>query len=378
MSKRPVCIEMLGIGIPNRGAELLALSVMRGFSEIYQECTFSTSHKVAEKELARLGIHRVISPQGGVKKKLKYFLWSLLPRTRRMRSGVVLESDVDVVVDASGFAYGDFWGAKKAKSRLHNRLPKWQARKTPLVMMPQSYGPFTDPAFEQVLKPALSYASYVGVRDSVSKANLDVLSAGSALKPDISFSLPVGKTEAASAYALFIPNTKVLDSNTVSREVYQEMADAFVRAAEQANLVPKFLNHEGAKDLALCEEFSGGRAEVLDPRDAKKIKALIAGADFVFSSRYHGVVSSLAAATPVSVFGWSHKYQELMADFEQSAWICESPEMAIEKMSLMGNVDALAAFRNEVSAKLPGVQNELAQMWAAIKASLAELSKASD
>jgi colanic acid/amylovoran biosynthesis protein len=40
--------------------------------------------------------------------------------------------------------------------------------------------------------------------------------------------------------------------------------------------------------------------------------------DFVIASRYHSVVHSYKAKTPVLVLGWAIKYRDLTAAFEQS------------------------------------------------------------
>jgi colanic acid/amylovoran biosynthesis protein len=49
---------------------------------------------------------------------------------------------------------------------------------------------------------------------------------------------------------------------------------------------------------------------------AVDIKRLITLCDMVVVSRFHAMVGALAAGVPPLVLGWSHKYAEVMDDFE--------------------------------------------------------------
>ena len=383
-------IELIGIGLPNRGAELLARTVMQECTEKYGRCVFATSQKLPPEELKRLGLKRCLRNGKGPitvlrsklkgqklrksqRRKFRYGLLSLLSRNVREYLGYVLEQDVDLVLDASGFAYGDYWGAKKAQRRLTDRLPQWKANNVPLVLLPQSYGSFDEEGFEESFKPAVDYASLICVRDQQSKSYLEKFTSRAELFPDITFSLDGFVSDGCSdqPYSLFIPNQKVIDSGSISRSAYISLAQEFVALSRELGVEPVILNHEGSKDLDLCREMAlSEKLRILDPRDALRIKGIIAEASFVFSSRYHGVVSSLATCTPVVVLGWSHKYRELLADFSLEHCLIANESHALMQLKEFCKEDNLAKVRKKIGEKLPHVRQSLRSLWEEVFASV--------
>ncbi|MDF2182171.1 polysaccharide pyruvyl transferase family protein [Neptuniibacter sp. CAU 1671] len=374
-------IELIGIGLPNRGAELLVRAVIQACIDEYGDCVFATAQKLPEKELRKLGLKRCLRNGAGslqtlierlIKKtgiskrrKISYRPFSWLSREQRDKLGIVLEQDIDLIVDASGFAYGDFWGSAKAQRRLEDRRKMWQSMQKPLVFLPQSFGPFEQPGFEVSLKPSLEMASCVCVRDKKSADYLSKFTEKARLYPDITFLLNgITIPKPQKPYSLFIPNSKVMESGVVSRDEYLEMARRFITLSRQLDCEPILLNHEGAKDLELCQELARSeQVNILDPEDALVIKATIANAEFVFSSRYHGVVSSLSTGTPVLVFGWSHKYRELLQDFGIEQWLIENPLHAEEVMIKFCQHEQLETIKQEIAEHLPSVKQQLTQMW---------------
>ncbi|MFW1677944.1 polysaccharide pyruvyl transferase family protein [Pontibacter sp. JAM-7] len=380
--KRPVYIELIGIGLPNRGAELLARAVMQSCNKQFGNCIFATAQKLPEPELKKLGIKRCLKNGAGRLQSLLstlktnrltksqrrpsiYRAFSWLPREQRDRLDIVLEQDVDLVIDASGFAYGDYWGSAKAQRRLEDRRAGWQAQNKPLVFLPQSFGPFDTDGFKTSLKPSLDCAACVCVRDRQSAQYLVPFIKKARLYPDITFLLDCGTSlPATKPYSLFIPNNKVLEAGAVDHAEYISVAREFIRLSRQLNVEPIMLNHEGVKDLAICQQLSDlDQVRVLNPADALLIKAYIAGAEFVFSSRYHGVVSSLATETPVVVFGWSHKYRELLQDFGLEHWLIDDIHQASKVLGEFCAPPALAEIRGKINGHLPWVRQQLNEMW---------------
>src|SRR5262245_25087034 len=113
--------------------------------------------------------------------RLNYGLWSALPTSfrcldlaqvsgflpLRARSalGLVAESELDVVLDASGFAYGDFWQALKLNRRLIRPLPRWRRRETTVVLLPQAFGPFTTAKIRRSMRMVIDGADLIYARD---------------------------------------------------------------------------------------------------------------------------------------------------------------------------------------------------------------------
>ncbi|MEZ5511703.1 MAG: hypothetical protein R3F47_17700 [Gammaproteobacteria bacterium] len=93
---------------------------------------------------------------------------------QRIKYGLVLGSEVDFVVDISGFAYGDF-------GVLRRRASGWEAAWNSgvngafLFLLPPAFGPFSDPAFSEVLRPVFEYAEIVCARDERSAMHLKTI-----------------------------------------------------------------------------------------------------------------------------------------------------------------------------------------------------------
>lgn len=77
------------------------------------------------------------------------------------------------------------------------------------------------------------------------------------------------------------------------------------------------------------------RIPVLDPQHALKIKWIIGQSKLVISSRFHGLVSALSQGVPVIATGWSHKYQELLRDYEVEDWLFDIADQGASASSRM-------------------------------------------
>jgi colanic acid/amylovoran biosynthesis protein len=85
---------------------------------------------------------------------------------------------------------------------------------------------------------------------------------------------------------------------------------------------------------------------------AVDIKRLIAFCDMVVVSRFHAMVAALAAGVPPLVLGWSHKYAEVMNDFE----VAEDAfnfDMA-NKIDLSSEVDNMRARLDVIRGRILG------------------------
>ncbi len=74
-------------------------------------------------------------------------------------------------------------------------------------------------------------------------------------------------------------------------------------------------------DLPLCAEIhaalddAGTHLIDANLRPAE-LRALIGASDTLITSRFHAMISALATETPVLVVGWSHKYEEVLSEFD--------------------------------------------------------------
>jgi polysaccharide pyruvyl transferase WcaK-like protein len=87
------------------------------------------------------------------------------------------------------------------------------------------------------------------------------------------------------------------------------------------------------------------------------VRAIFDQADILLTSRFHAMVAGLALCTPTAVIGWSHKYQETLADFAME-------EMSIDYSSPESNVETIfetllerkSEYAERIKSHLPSVQ----------------------
>ncbi|MCL6589003.1 MAG: polysaccharide pyruvyl transferase family protein [Firmicutes bacterium] len=90
------------------------------------------------------------------------------------------------------------------------------------------------------------------------------------------------------------------------------------------------------------------------------IRQLISNCDVGLVSRFHAMVATLSLGVPVFVIGWSHKYLEVMEQFQQAEWVCDYQKTDLQ--SLIQKIGSLIAGKDQQSRviqdQLKGVQRE--------------------
>ncbi|GGE48900.1 hypothetical protein GCM10007276_27590 [Agaricicola taiwanensis] len=319
-------IEILGVDPANRGAGLMFEAIRQQFDARYGDVNYAMSIDVRPQERLKLGAWGVLPRAMNSKRNMALrYGGERVPRSILHRLGILAERDIDIVLDASGFAYGDFWGAQKMASRMADHIASWKRAGKSVILLPQAWGAFEKPGFAPLLRRIFDKADLVFARDETSLAYLKGVVGDppnlhlapdftNLLKPD----LPSRLQQHAGA-TLVVPNAKVIQSKGEAiREQYLDFLQKVVAAAVAHGHRPAFLIHEGRGDEALAEEVNNRRnspVDVIAGLDPLETKAVISHADAITSSRFHGLVSALSAGVPSLACGWSHKYQELLKDY---------------------------------------------------------------
>src|SRR5690606_21787686 len=122
-----------------------------------------------------------------------------------------------VVLDASGFAFGDRWGSQYA-DRLFRKMNSRGRREQPLILLSQAFGPFEKPEVKRSAVRLLERANLVCARDKTSHKMLEGLVDPKKLKlfPDFTALVsPVAPPEelVQGPFAAVCPNHKMLEGN---------------------------------------------------------------------------------------------------------------------------------------------------------------------
>src|SRR5690554_5862003 len=137
-------IEIRHAGFVNKGAELMLNAVVQKLRARYPEAklTMAPDYGGAADTFGKMAELRLY-PKAQFRRKGFDFgqLAVLIPKKLRTMYGLVLSREIDVVIDAAGFAYSDQWGVKNSKE-LSVSSALWRRNGTKLIMLPQALGPF--------------------------------------------------------------------------------------------------------------------------------------------------------------------------------------------------------------------------------------------
>ena len=325
-------IEIRGVQFVNKGAELMLHACLEQIKLHWPEAQIALAPNKNSPYHARalLGALQKLPLRfrGYDFNGLSYWLPKRLRSFLRHWLGVVFESDIDWVLDASGFAYGDQWGGRNI-TVLTAEILRLKRHHKGYVLLPQAFGPFRQATDQQKLQAALPSAWLVCPRDDASYQHLHTLLGTTAnvqqfadftnlVKPILPDEDPARKL------CLIIPNAAMLSQKNRNQQwhtQYLRVLELAVATAQAQQLEPVLLNHEGAADAAICQQIAAQfqpALRIINESDPRKVKGWIAQSALVVCSRFHGCVSALSSGVPCLGTSWSHKYEALFSEYQQA------------------------------------------------------------
>lgn len=319
-------VEVRKAGFVNKGAELMLRAVLQQVQERHPQARMVMEpgrdrSPYPYRQRAELGLYQ------------KAWLWrkgipfgdmaSLLPGRLREMYGVVLDKDINVVLDAAGFAYTDQWGPELSEE-LARSSARWKNRGAKVILLPQAFGPFRDGKSKEAVKRFVDNADLIYAREKVSYEYLtDIVGKVEHIKqcPDFT-NLIKGQCpdyfDRDTHQICIVPNFRMMDKTTEAvAKGYIPFLERVTRSLLKRDAKPFLLVHEGADDLRLAEQVSRsvGGVPILRESDPLAIKGILGACKGTVGSRFHGLVSALSQGVPSLATGWSHKYQMLFADY---------------------------------------------------------------
>lgn len=381
-------IHIQGVQFRNQGAHLMLLAIRERLARVLPDAriVLAPSPNATYEDRAPLGALQLL-PLAWRGLDGNAASGALPAPLRRIgyRYGIVTECEIDAVLDASGFAYGDPW-PERLMHYTAGTVRRLARRSRPYVFLPQAFGPFRRPGrARQEFAAALDRAALVCPRDAESRQHLLELAPGLGDRLSVSpdFTLGVAGDPAAAQRrgvgrrtVLLVPNAHMESERNPSaagRTQYAAMLLALARAARTRGLEVRVLNHGGADDRPLCARLaqSLGDSPIIEEPDPLATKGIIGAAAAVVSSRFHGCVNAMSQAVPCLGTSWSHKYAALFADFGASEWLVTDGDAlaAVERFErLLDGHEALAA---RLAARSAALAREVEAMWARVGTILA-------
>lgn len=320
-------IEIRKVGFINKGAELMLYTILNQMHKLFPEAQFAMAPKknIGYSEFIKRAQLKIlqkvaINNEYALKNNLAY----LIPKKIRESHGLVLNNQVDVVLDAAGFAYSDQWGIEKTISLAkYSKILK--KNKTKLILLPQAFGPFTSKKIIKAVNCIADNSNLIYAREEESYNHL-INTVGERenikIAPDFTNSIEgiiPDYFDSDEMKFCIIPNYRMIDKTEAeSSKAYLPFITESIRYLLQKNIKPFFLIHEDNKDLMLAEKIQNELKQdlpIISESHPLKIKGILGACEGTISSRFHGLVSALSQGTPSLGTGWSHKYKMLFNDY---------------------------------------------------------------
>ena len=377
-------IEIRGTGTHNKGAELMAHAILQHFQK------YTQNHDISFVVQPNFGTYKARAKLNLYLKTVPSSTWG---RTRLMQGilsssatyrdiyGIVKEKDIDIILDASGFAYSDQWGPEPAEQLVRQIRNRRDGTKKKIILLPQAFGPFTNRRTIKAFKEIQANVDLIFARETESFnhiKSIDCPMERVKIAPDftnlVSAVIPP-YWNSSSQHALLIPNLRMLDKSTsFEKSHYISFLCTCIHEATNRGLAPALLLHS-PEDRKILQKLqtNGTDLDVIIEEDPLYIKGIIGTASCVIASRFHALVSALSQGIPAIGTGWSHKYKCLFVDYQ-------CPELLLSTQSPLTDIKkAFDSFTephlrqnliNRISSNSEKVKTSAIEMWEDIDAIL--------
>lgn len=240
----------------------------------------------------------------------------------------------DVAADVSGIAFMDGRGLPTLIYNVLLVFLPW-AFGVPVVKIAQALGPFDQRPNRIAARQTLLRVRWIGLRGASTARNVESLGLSNTEEAaDVAF-LMESDVEAENRAIATLPVDRRVTLVAPSAVVLQSCRDDGIDYVATMVRLIDGLSAEGheivliahsarrdagsghTNDLPVCREIAAASsASLLDEEyDARMLRSLIGRSRLLVTSRFHGMISGLATATPTYVIGWSHKYREVLSEF---------------------------------------------------------------
>jgi colanic acid/amylovoran biosynthesis protein len=281
----------------------------------------------------------------------------------------------DLVMDTrAGDSFADIYGLKRLTAM--SATTEFAARLgVPVVLSPQTIGPFGSRRARALARRSLRTASVVMARDSASaRASADLGRPVDVLTTDVVFALDVPEPTTRRDVVLNVSGLLWQPGPHVDAASYRrtvaEVHDQLVATGRTVSLLAHVLPSDNPDDdVPAVEEFRrihAPEAEVLIPTSLTDTRTMLAGAELVIGSRMHACLNALSVGTPAIPLAYSRKFAPLMADL---GW-----EHVVDLRTSADEAPALvtrAAARDDLRAGVAAVRERAASTLALATAALA-------
>ncbi|MFV0491252.1 MAG: polysaccharide pyruvyl transferase family protein [Pseudorhodobacter sp.] len=289
----------------------------------------------------------------------------------------------DLVIDiGGGDSFADIYGRGRL-TRIFVMKYLTHLARTPLVVAPQTIGPFTSTWSARLARWSLNASALVATRDAKSTAALtDLGYRGRAVEASdvalrLPFTPPPPHGDGAPRIGINVSGLLMAGGYTGKNELgivldypglIRSLIKGFQDRGAQVHLVPHVIVGQGRMmqedDFracqALAEELPG---TVLAPafESPPEAKSYIAGLDFFMGARMHACIAAFSAGVPVIPMAYSRKFAGLFGSLGYDRTVdCTAEEGRVIEEKIFSAYDQRAALAQEATTALAKGRERLA------------------
>lgn len=304
---------------------------------------------------------------------------------------------LDVMLDiGAGDSFGDIYANKRFAYLVATKLLPLGLG-VPLVLSPQTIGPFTRQPHSAIAGFICARAAHVFTRDPISLELTRRLAPGARASQviDVAFALPwTTPPRTPGPLKVGLNVSGLLMAQQASGRSFQLGYDypaltrrLLARFTAMPDVEVHLVSHVFAPHLPhdddvraadqLITEFPGCQIapDFASPSDAK---SFVSGLDFLIGARMHATIAAFSAGVPVVPVSYSNKFEGLYAGLDYP-WLVKARGMdtdAAETMVLQAFQDR-QALKARIASAMPGVEAKLESYVAALASLFAAMARAS-
>ena len=376
MMKSHFLIEILVGSCTNIGDALMLYSIVQQLNNAHNLATLPS---IADYQTrARLGLLQKFG-SSRLGDNLSALLGNVIPVGIQAKYGLVTEKQIQGILDAKGFAYGDSWGVNKVR-RMAKQTVRWKKQGKRIVLLPQTYGPFENNQIRNGFLKILENTHLVYARDKASYDHIRHIAGECAhlrSAPDFT-SLVQGQRPASfkpqSRQACIIPNHRMLDSSSPEVSArYLSFLKLCFQCFSEREMNPFVLLHDIKWDysvaLSLQQEL-GRTIPIVHDDNPVYVKGIIGSCHLVLSSRFHGLINALSQGVPCLATAWTHKFRELMMSYHGLDFLVHpfiEKESLLEKIRLLDEPASRQSIIDRIKKTCERDVKRIRQMWEEIE-----------
>lgn len=239
------------------------------------------------------------------------------------RSGPIVGyiREFDVVMDTGGGdSFTDIYGVQRLLLMAYIQHACRKA-KVPLVMTPQTIGPFRTRAGRMVARFLLSKVDVLYTRDPVSsQVATKIGRTPNLLATDMAFALPRPSQALERDVVLNVsgllwqsnPHVDFAEYRTNVVGLVNRLLAVGRRVTLLAHVLDSPVPDNDVPAVYAAAEAAGGHVEIVIPKDLREVREVLAGSRVLVGSRMHSAINALSVGVPAISWSYSRKFGPLM------------------------------------------------------------------